>query len=181
MCSRPQLQLEGCLARAAWLQDRSSVFFMRPPACFVGFPDDHITVPRTRSFQGLLAPMQRRDKQNVVTALDLVCLLTLELPVRIINQDQDSRTAARRSEMLLSRRRGRGVYVSTCRCGAGDVGAGNAGDQLDVYVHVVLEDEELLSRVLHDVLAEVLYEEGDGHRLAVMVVGGDGELVKALV
>lgn len=50
-----------------------------------------------------------------------------------------------------------------------------------VYVHVVLEDEKLLPGVLHDVLAEVPYEVRDGHGLAVLVVGGDCELVKALV
>lgn len=49
------------------------------------------------------------------------------------------------------------------------------------YVHVVVEYEEVLPAVLHDVLAEVVDEVGDGDRLAVLVVGGDGELVLPLV
>lgn len=49
------------------------------------------------------------------------------------------------------------------------------------YVHVVIEHEELFPAVLHDVLAEVVDEIGDGDGLAVLVVGWDGELVLALV
>lgn len=49
------------------------------------------------------------------------------------------------------------------------------------YVHVVVEHEELFPAVLHDVLAEVVDEIGDGDGLAVLVVGWDGELVLALV
>lgn len=37
--------------------------------------------------------MQRRDKQDVVTALDLIGLLALQLPVGIVDQDQDTRAA----------------------------------------------------------------------------------------
>lgn len=46
---------------------------------------------------------------------------------------------------------------------------------------MVVEHEELLPAVLHDVLAEVVDEIGDGNGLAVLVVGWDGELVLALV
>lgn len=41
-----------------------------------------------------LAPMQRRDKQDIVTALDFVRLLALQLPVGIVDQHQDARAAA---------------------------------------------------------------------------------------
>jgi hypothetical protein len=46
---------------------------------------------------------------------------------------------------------------------------------------VVVQHKELFPAVLHDVLAEVVDEVGDGDGLAVLVVGGDGELVLALV
>lgn len=46
---------------------------------------------------------------------------------------------------------------------------------------MVVQDEQLFPAVLHDVLAEVVYEVGDGDGLAVLVVGGDGELVLPLV
>lgn len=49
------------------------------------------------------------------------------------------------------------------------------------YVHVIVQNEQLLSVVFHDVLAEVTYEVGDGDWLAVLVVGGYSKLVLSLV
>lgn len=49
------------------------------------------------------------------------------------------------------------------------------------YVHVVVQNEELLPAVLHDVLAEMIDEEADGDGLAVLVMGGEGELVLPLI
>jgi hypothetical protein len=34
--------------------------------------------------------MQRRDKQDVVAILELVLILALQLPVRIVDQDEDA-------------------------------------------------------------------------------------------
>lgn len=59
------------------------------------------------------------------------------------------------------------------------MGYGNCCEWL--YVHVIFKDEEVLPTILHDVLAEVLYEVGDGDGLAVLVVGGYCELVLPLV
>lgn len=45
------------------------------------------------SMQGLqLASMQSRHKQDVIATLDLVGLLTLQLPVGIIDENQDTWT-----------------------------------------------------------------------------------------
>lgn len=49
------------------------------------------------------------------------------------------------------------------------------------YAHAVLEHEEVFPAVCHGVFAQVLDEVGDGHRLAVLGVGGNGELVESLV
>lgn len=49
------------------------------------------------------------------------------------------------------------------------------------YVHVVVQDEELLAIVLHDVLAQVVYEVSDCHGAAMAVAGGNRQLVVALV
>lgn len=46
---------------------------------------------------------------------------------------------------------------------------------------MVVQDEELFPAVLHDVLAEMVDEVGDGDGFAVLVVGGDDELVLPLV
>jgi hypothetical protein len=48
-------------------------------------------------------------------------------------------------------------------------------------IHVVVQHKELFPAVLHDFLAEVVDEVGDGDGLAVLVMGGDGELVLTLV
>lgn len=50
-----------------------------------------------------------------------------------------------------------------------------------VHVHVVIEDEKILSAVLHDVFAQVLYEVGNGDSLPVLVVGGNVQFVYSLV
>ena len=42
-----------------------------------------------------LSAMQRRDKQHVIPLLQPILLLSLELPIRIIDEDQDSWSSAR--------------------------------------------------------------------------------------
>lgn len=49
------------------------------------------------------------------------------------------------------------------------------------YVHVIVQDEELLAVVLHDVLAQVVDEVRDCHGAAMVVAGGNGQVVVALV
>lgn len=91
------------------------------------------TVPDPGRHGLFLAPMQRRDKQNVVTALDLVRLFALKLPVRIIDEDQDSWAAGRRLAMLPICPHD--VAVAAFRGaagGGGPWGTGVAGDQLSV-------------------------------------------------
>lgn len=44
--------------------------------------------------------MQRGDEQDVVTTLDLIGLLALQLPIGVIDQDQDSRAPGHRNVSL---------------------------------------------------------------------------------
>lgn len=60
--------------------------------------------------------MECRDKQDVVVWLDLVGFLAFELPVGIVDQDQDARAAVsvrcRGSELPHCERRGGGVETT---------------------------------------------------------------------
>ncbi len=46
---------------------------------------------------------------------------------------------------------------------------------------MIVEDEQLLARILHRVLTQVLYEIRDGHGLVALVDGGHRERMPALV
>ncbi|KAF1731109.1 hypothetical protein CRV24_009185 [Beauveria bassiana] len=61
--------------------------FPLPPAPPQGF--------RTReSLKNTLPTVERRDKQDVIATLQLIRLLALELPVCIIDEDQDARSSS---------------------------------------------------------------------------------------
>lgn len=44
-----------------------------------------------------LSPMQRRDKDDLVTLLQLIVPLPLELPVRVVYENEDARPSAPRT------------------------------------------------------------------------------------
>lgn len=46
---------------------------------------------------------------------------------------------------------------------------------------MIVQDEELLAIVLHDVQAQVVYEVSDGHGATVAITGGNRYVVVALV
>jgi len=48
-------------------------------------------------------------------------------------------------------------------------------------LHVTVQHEHLLSRILHDFFAEVMHQPSDGDRLSALVLCGHGEGVLALV
>jgi hypothetical protein len=48
-------------------------------------------------------------------------------------------------------------------------------------IHRVVKDEELFTRILHDLVAKMFYEECNIHRLSRFVSGGQGEVILFLV
>lgn len=102
--------------------------------------------------------MKGRDEEDVVARLELVGLLPLELPVGVVDEDKDAGTAG---EILIS------VAVDVTM-------------KLD-NSHVLVQDEEVHARILHQVRAQIVDQKGHGDGLAGTVHGGQGDLVAALV
>lgn len=67
-------------------------------------------------------------------------------------------------------RGGDGEYL---KVGTSAVGSRGEKEMAGSYVHVVVQDEELLAVVLHDVLAQVADEVSNGHGLAMVVASGN--------
>jgi len=63
----------------------------------------------------------------------------------------------------------------------GKTGGDNGQELGSGYAHVAVEHEHVGPRVLHEVLAEVVDEEGNGGGLATRVGGGQVDCMSALV
>lgn len=107
--------------------------------------------------------VQGRDEENVVPLLEFVRLLALELPVRVVNENENSGAAGVRVSLVP---RAFGAWL---------------GVWLGVHSHVVVKHKQLLPRVLHDVLAEVVNQVGYRDGLPVARHGGYVDLVLPLV
>ncbi len=132
------------------------------------------------------AAVQGRDKEDVVTRLDLVGFLALELPVGVVDENQDAGAAVSVSgewfnlDRQLEQRSYAGkTRQDNIRREKKDKTRQDNGQELDA--HVAVEHEHVGPRVLHQVLAEVADEEGNSGRVAARVGGGQVDGMAALV
>jgi hypothetical protein len=78
--------------------------------------------------------MQGRHEHDMVILLQLVLILTLQLPVCLVDKDQDARSSSV------------GVRKTSSRGARSNL-------------HGIVEDEHIFSWVLHDFVAQVPYKE----------------------
>ena len=94
----------------------------------------------------MLAAVQCRHEHDVVVFLQLVFVLSLELPICFVDKNEYPWSTV-------------AILVSICRV---------VGEQSDL--HRVIEDEQLLSRIFHDLIAKMSNKEGYIRRRARLIL-----------
>lgn len=95
--------------------------------------------------------MQSRDKDNIISRLHFIFLLAFQLPIRVVDENQNSRPPALFSVRLSSTMNLPMQVIEDSFCGwifnpsiVLFVGGG---------LHCIIEDKHIFARILHEVVA----------------------------
>jgi hypothetical protein len=92
----------------------------------------------------------------VIVLLNLVLIFSLELPIRLVDEDKDAWPTVQRLSVLI------GLLWTR-------------------DLHSIVQDKELFSGILHDFVAKMPHQEGDGSWCTELIVCGQRKRVFFLV